>query len=138
MKRPLHNTQKRSRIDIALANQNLISGVTGMKQTWNQSSSSDHAMVTIVVDFDTIKKGYGIFKCPSELQPDVNYQAIIKSIIKCLLEKQPERDTRNDLNIIEMKINEQFTLASLRQTPGKDGFDNTERLMIYNIAKYIF
>ena len=52
----VHNTQKGSRIDIALANQKLISGVTGMKHTWNQSSYSDHVMVTVVVDFEMIEK----------------------------------------------------------------------------------
>ena len=62
-----------------------------MKHTWNQSIYSDHAMVTVVVDFETIEKGYGIFKCPSELHHDVNFQAIIKSkIINCQLEEQPE------------------------------------------------
>ena len=85
--------EKRSRIAIALANQNLISGVAGMKHTWNQSKYSDHAMVTVVVDFETIDKGYGLFKCPSELHHDVNYQAIIKSTItKCLLEEQEETE----------------------------------------------
>ena len=69
----INNTQKRSRIDLALANQNLISGVTGMKHTWNQSKYSDHAMITVVVDFETIDKGYGLFKCPSELHHDINY-----------------------------------------------------------------
>ena len=77
----VHNTQQRSRIDIALANQNLISGVTGMKHNRNQSKYPDHAMVTVVVDFETIDKGYGLFKFPSELHHDVNYQAIIKSTI---------------------------------------------------------
>ena len=93
-------------------------------------------MVTVVVDFETNKKGYGIFKCPSELHHDINYQAIIKStIIKYHLEKQPETEARNDLlNIIDMKINEEYTLASLRQTPGKDRFENTERLILSNIA----
>ena len=42
-----------------------------MKHTWNQSKYSDHAMVTVVVDFETIDKGYGLFKCPSELHQDV-------------------------------------------------------------------
>ena len=89
----INNTQKRSRIDLALANQNLISGVTGMKHTWNQSIYSDHAMVTVVVHFETIDKGYGLFKCPSELHNDVNYQAIIKSTIqKCLLEEMEETE----------------------------------------------
>ena len=89
-------------------------------------------MVTFVVDFETIEKGYEIFKCPSELHHDINYQGIIKSAIsKCLLEEQPESDTRNDLlNIIDMKINEEYTLTSLTQTPGKDGFENTERLLL--------
>ena len=78
-------------------------------------------MVNVVVDFKTIEKGYGIFKRLSELYHDVNYQAIIKStIIKCLLEEQPETEARNDLlNIIDMKINEEYMLASFRQTPGK-------------------
>ena len=85
-------------------------------------------MVTIVVDFEMIEKGYGIFKCPSELYHDVNYQGIIKNtIIKCLIEEQHETETRNYLlNIIDMKINEEYTLTSLRQTLGKDGFENTE------------
>ena len=87
----VYNTQKRSRRDITLANQNLISSVTGMKHAWNHSSYSDHAMVIIVVDLETIEKGYGIFKCPLELHHDLNYQGIIKSTItKCLLEEQPE------------------------------------------------
>ena len=41
-----------------------------MKHNWNHSKYSDHAMVTIVVDFETIDKGYGLFKCPSELHHD--------------------------------------------------------------------
>ena len=133
----IHNTQQPSRIDFALANQNLIRGVTGMKHTWNQCKYSDHVMVTVVVDFESIEKSYGIFKCPSEqLHHDVDYQAIIKSMItKCLLEEQQESETRMDLlNIIHMKINEEYTVASLRQTPGKDGFENTERLLLSNIA----
>ena len=107
-----------------------------MKNTWNQSKYSDHAMVTGVVDFETIEKGYRVLKCPSEFHHDVNYQAIIKStMIKCLSEEQPETETRNDLlNIIGMKIDEEYTLASLRQTPGKDRFEEIERLLLSNIA----
>ena len=108
---------------IALGNQNLISGVTGMKHTWNQSKYSDHAMVTVVVDFETIDKCYGLFKCPSELHHDVDYQAIIKStIIKCLLEEQEETDERNHLNLVDQKIREEYLLTHHRQTPGKIGF----------------
>ena len=33
-----------------------------------------------------------------------------------------------------MKINEKYALASLRITPGKDGFENTESLLLSNIA----
>ena len=74
-----------------------------MKHTLNQSKYSDHALVTVVVDFETIDKGYGLFKCPSELHHDINYQAIIKSmIIKCLLEEQEETEERNSLlNLVE-------------------------------------
>ena len=84
----------------------------------------------------TIDKGYGIFKCPSELHHDINYQAIIKStIIKCLLEEQPETEARNDLlNIIYIKINEEYMLASHRQSPCKDRFEEIERLLLSDIA----
>ena len=51
-------------------------------------------------------------------------------IIKCLLEEQPETEARNGLlSIIDMKINEEYTLASHRQTPGKDKFEKIERLL---------
>ena len=51
------------------------------------------------------------------------------------LEEQPETEARNDLlNIFNMKINEEYTLASHRQTPGKDKFEKIERLLLSNIA----
>jgi len=129
------NDEQRSRIDIALANQNLISGVTGMKHTWNQRKYSDHAMVTVVVDFETIDKGYGLFKCPSELHNDVNYQAIIKStILKCLIEEIEESDEKyHHLNLVDRKLWEEYALTNHRQTPGKNGFEATERLLLSNI-----
>ena len=34
----VHNSQKRSRIDIVVASQNLLSGVIVIKPIWNQSS----------------------------------------------------------------------------------------------------
>ena len=33
-----------------------------------------------------------------------------------------------------MKISEDYTLASLRQIPGKDDFENTERLSLSNVT----
>ena len=106
-----------------------------MKHTWNQSKYSDHAMVTVVVDFETIDKGYGLLlKCPSELHHDVNYQAIIKSTItKCLLEEQEETDERNHhLNLVDQKIREEYSLTHHKQTPGTIDFGETERLMLSN------
>ena len=84
---------------------------------------SDHVMVNVVVDFETIDKGYGLFKCPSELHHDVNYQTIIKSTItKCLLEEQEETDERNHhLNLVDQKIREEYALTHHRQTPGTIG-----------------
>ena len=71
-------------------------------------------MVTVVVDFETIDKGYILFKCPSELHHDVNYQAIIKSMItKCLLEKQEETEERNNLlNLVDLKLSEEYALTN--------------------------
>ena len=75
------------------------------------------------------------FKCPSELHHDVNYQAIIKSTItKCLLEEQEETDERNNLlNLVDRKLIEEFALTNHRQDPGKNGFEETERLLLSNI-----
>ena len=60
----VHNTKKRSRIDLAFANQNLISSIREMNHTWCPHEVSDHAMVTVRVDFEMIDRGHGIFKCP--------------------------------------------------------------------------
>ena len=63
-------------------------------------------MVSLRVGFDTIDRDQGIFKCPSELHLDVNYQSIIKSTItKCLIEEQPETEEKKELmDIIEASI----------------------------------
>ena len=70
-----------------------------------------------------------------ELHHDVNYQANIKSTItKCLLEEQEETEERNALlHIIDVKIVEEYALANHRQSPGKNGVEATERLMLSNI-----
>ena len=78
----IHNTKKKPRMHFAFTNQNLISGVTEMRHTWNQSTLSDHAMFSLSMDFETIERGRGIYKYPLELQLDVNYPNIIHSTIK--------------------------------------------------------
>ena len=94
----IHNSQKKSRIDLAFANQNLVSGVTEMRHIWNQSSLSDHAMISISVDFETIERGKGIFKCSLELHLDVNYQNIIHRTIKQhIIDGQLESKTKQEL-----------------------------------------
>ena len=62
-------------------------------------------------------------------------QAIIKSTItKCLLEEQEETEERNALlHIIYKKLVEEYALTNHRQSPGKNGFEETERLMLSNI-----
>ena len=68
------------------ANQILIGGVKVMKHFWNQSNLSDYAMISILVDSETIRVG-SIFKCPSELHLDIKYQ---------LIECQPESETKQN------------------------------------------
>ena len=75
----VHNHQKRSRIELAFANQNLVSGIREMKHTWNPKEVSHQSVVTVKVDFETIECSHGHFKCPSELHLDVSYQHIIPS-----------------------------------------------------------
>ena len=86
-----------------------------MKHTWCPREVSDHAMVTVRVDFETIDRGHGIFKYPSELHLDVCYQQIIHSTIrKWLIDSQPESEEKQRLlSIIETKLNIEFTLAQL-------------------------
>ena len=60
----VHNSKKRFGIDLAFANQNLINGIREMKHTWYPREVSDHAMVTVKVDFETIEHGIGLFRCP--------------------------------------------------------------------------
>ena len=88
-----------------------------MKYTWCQREVSDHAMVTVRVDFETIDRGHGIFKCPSELHLDVSYQNIIHSTIrKWLIDSQPESEERQRLkSVFETKLSIEYTLAQLRQ-----------------------
>ena len=82
-----------------------------MKHTWCPREVSDHAMVMVRVDFETI------FKCPSELHLDISYQHIIHSTIrKWLIDSQPESEEKQRLlSIIESKLKIEFTLAQLRQ-----------------------
>jgi len=77
-----------------------------MNQTWNPKDVSDHAIVTVKVDFEMMERGQGIFKCPSELQLDESYQNIIHNMIrKLLIDSQPESEEKQRLlDIIDSKI----------------------------------
>ena len=66
-----------------------------MKHIWNQSNLSDYATISISVDSETIEKVGRIFKCPSEIHLDVNYQSIIRSTNRRqLIECQPASETK--------------------------------------------
>ena len=87
---------------------------------WNQSSLSDQAMISLMLDFETIKMGSGLFNCFSELHLDVNDQNIIHSTIKQQIIKcQLELETKQELiNALEAKLSVELTLASIWQNPG--------------------
>ena len=88
-------TPKRSRIDMAFASPSLISGIRDMNHYWYRKEISDHALVSIRVDFETIERGHGIFRCPSELHLDHSYQNIIESTVKkWLIDSQPESEEK--------------------------------------------
>ena len=72
-------------------------------------------MISLFLDLETIERGSGIFKCPSELHLDVNYQNSIHSTIKQqIIECQPESDTKQELiKVIEAKPCTELTLASI-------------------------
>ena len=63
-------------------------------------------MVTVRIDFETIDRSQGIFKCPSELNLDISYQHIIHSTIrKWLIDSQSESEEKQRiLSIIEIKL----------------------------------
>ena len=87
-----------------------------MKHTWFPREVSDHALVTVRVDFETIDRSHGTFKCPSELHLHVSYQHIIHSTIrKWLIDSQPESEEKQRLlSIIEIKLSIDYTLAHHR------------------------
>ena len=86
-----------------------------MKHIWCPIEVSDHAMVMVRIDFETIDRGHDVFKCPSELHLDVSYQHTIHSNIRkwlfdCQLESEEKLRLRG---IIESKLSIEFTLAQL-------------------------
>ena len=89
-------------------------------------------MVTVKVDFETIERGQGIFKCPSELHLDRSYQHIIHStIMKWLIDSQAESEEKKRfLSIIDSKLEIEFNLAKLRQEPCK--YEITEKVLQCN------
>ena len=73
------------------------------------------------VDFETINRGHGIFKDPSELHLDVRYQTIIHSTIrKWLIDSQPKSEEKQRL------LNICTTKASLVQDIYQQGFVEAE------------
>ena len=106
-----------------------------MKHILNQTSHSDHGMLSLSVDFKTIEEGEGIFKCPSEFHLNMNHQGIIhSSITEHLIENQPESDIKKELiKIVEAKLIDEYSLAFLRQDPSKVGFENEERFLLCKI-----
>ena len=66
-----------------------------------------YALVSFSVDFETIDRGHGIFKCPSELHHDPSYQKIIESMVKkWLIDSQPESDEKKRLiKLIDWTLN---------------------------------
>ena len=71
---------------------------------------SDHAMISIPVDFEIIQQGKGVFKCASELHLDAINQNIIHSTTrKHLIDCQAESDEKQRLvKVIEAKISTNF------------------------------
>ena len=104
----------KSVVDLAFASPSLISGIRDMNHYWYRKEISDHALVSIKVDFETIERGHGIFRCPSELHLDPSYQNIIESTVKkWLIDSQPESEEKQMLeSIIVSKLAIEFDLAS--------------------------
>ena len=93
----VHSLQKRSRIHLAFANQNL------MKHTRCPREVSD--MVMVRVDFEKVERSHGIFKCPSELRLDISYQDKIHSTIReWLIDRQPESENRDFRALLNLSL----------------------------------
>ena len=59
---------------------------------------------------------------------------VFGSPLKCLIEETDESDEKyNYLNLVDRKLWEEYALTNHRQTPGKNGFEATERLLLSNI-----
>ena len=80
---------------MAFASRSLICGIRDMNHYWYRKEISDHALVSVRVDFETIERGHGIFRCPSELHLDHSYQNIIESTVKkWLIDSQTESEEK--------------------------------------------
>ena len=90
-------------------------------------------MVKVKVDFETIERGHGSFKYPSELHLDTSYQHIIHSTIRTwLIDSQPESEEKQRLlNIIDFKLEIECNLANLRQKPSK--YEVAEKVLHCNV-----
>ena len=87
-----NNSQKRSRIYLAFANQNLISRITEMKHPSNNQGILNQAMVSISEDFETILRGQGLFKC--NVPPNSTLIIATKTLSKAIL-PSPSEDPNN-------------------------------------------
>ena len=119
---------------MAFANQNLISAIREMNHTLNHMDVLDHAMVTVKVDFESIERSQGIFKCPSELHLGESYQHIINSTTrKWLIDSKPESEEKQRLlGIIDSKLNIEIDLADIRQDSRRSNFEEAEKVLQYN------
>ena len=127
-------TPKRSRIDMAFASPSLISGIRDMSHYWYRKEISDHALISIKVDFEMIERGNGIFRCPTELHLDPSYQNIIESTVKkWLIDSQPESEEKMKLSkLADSLLNTHHNLALIRQDPGTEYFGVAEKVMMNN------
>ena len=102
-----------------------------MNHYWYRKEISEHALVSIRVDFETIERGHGIFRCPSELHLDPSYQCIIQSLVKkWLIDSQPESDEKSRLTkLIDRLLDTYKSLALIRQNAGFEHFEVAQRVL---------
>ena len=76
------NSNKRGRIDIALASPTLYSNIKSITHRAHPWLATDHSTIEIIIDFHKSEGGPGIFRCSPSLHTNPDYQATIRSAIR--------------------------------------------------------
>ena len=76
------NSNKRGRIDIAMASPSLYNNIKSINHKAHSWLATDHSTIEIIIDFHKSVGGPGIFRCSPSLHTNLDYQDAIRTAIR--------------------------------------------------------